>query len=54
MGNWKLVAAKGDPWELYDVRIDRAEQIDRAKEWPQIVEQLEKRWNAAAEEFSKL
>ena len=54
MGNWKLVAAKGEPWELYDVQIDRAEQNDRAREWPQIVEQLEKRWNAAADEFGKL
>ena len=54
VGNWKLVAAKGEPWELYDIQIDRAEQFDRAEEWPQIVKQLEKRWNAAAEEFSSL
>ena len=54
VGNWKLVAAKGEPWELYDIQIDRAEQFDRAEEWPQIVKQLEKRWNAAAEEFSRL
>ncbi len=30
VGDWKLVAAKGDPWELYDLRTDRAEQNNLA------------------------
>jgi arylsulfatase len=32
MGRWKLVAAKGSPWELYDLHGDRTETNDLAGE----------------------
>jgi arylsulfatase len=30
-GDWKLVAAKGDPWELYNLKNDRAESQNLVK-----------------------
>jgi arylsulfatase A-like enzyme len=46
MGHWKLVAAKNETWELYDLRTDRAEQHNLAKRHPEKVRQLERAWNA--------
>jgi arylsulfatase A-like enzyme len=54
VGNWKLVAARGDPWELYDMRTDRAESHDLAAERPGKVRQLEARWNREVEAISRL
>lgn len=45
-GDWKLVAAKGDPWELYDLCTDRAEQHDLAAARPQKAQELEALWNS--------
>jgi arylsulfatase A-like enzyme len=39
-GRWKLVRAHPDPWELYDMTIDRAETRDLAHAEPEIVAQL--------------
>ncbi len=50
MGDWKLVAAEGDPWELYDLARDRCETNDLAADHPERVEALEKEWNRIAEE----
>lgn len=44
-GNWKLVAAKGDPWELYDLSVDRAESNNLAQQNPEKVQELEALWN---------
>jgi arylsulfatase len=44
IGDWKLVAAKGDPWELYDLKIDRAEQQNLAPRLPEKVRELEQAW----------
>ncbi|MDG1897326.1 MAG: arylsulfatase [Fuerstiella sp.] len=54
VGDWKLVAAKGEPWELYDIKSDRAEQSDRAAEYPDKVKTLDARWQQSAAEFTKL
>jgi arylsulfatase len=54
LGDWKLVAAKGDPWELYDMRTDRAEQHNLASQMPEKVTELEERWNTQTSEFSEL
>lgn len=43
-GDWKLVAAKGDAWELYDMKTDRAEQINLASKMPDKVKELERIW----------
>jgi len=47
-GDWKLVAAKGRPWELYDLAADRCETRDRAGDEPGRVAALERRWKAIA------
>jgi arylsulfatase len=54
VGDWKLVAAKGDPWELYDLRTDRAESRNLAQEHPNKAKELETLWNKQTEEMSRL
>ena len=52
VGDWKLVAAKGDPWELYDLRTDRAEQINLALKMPDKVKELEHVWQEEADRYA--
>jgi arylsulfatase len=54
VGDWKLVAARDEPWELYDMRTDRAESRNLAKELPQKVAQLGSRWDEQLREFKEL
>ncbi|MBM3955181.1 MAG: hypothetical protein FJ309_11295 [Planctomycetes bacterium] len=54
VGDWKLVAAKGDPWELYDLATDRCETHDRAGEQPERVAALARRWEETAAECAAL
>ena len=42
--NWKLVQAKSEPWQLYDLSRDRTETRDLAKQFPERVERMEGRW----------
>jgi arylsulfatase A-like enzyme len=51
VGDWKLVAARGQPWELYDLSRDRCETHDLAAEMPQRVAELERMWQEAHDEF---
>lgn len=51
---WKLVAAKGEPWELYDLRTDRAEQHDLAAAMPEKAGQLERSWLEQTGLFTEL
>ena len=44
IGDWKLVAAKNDPWALYDLRTDRAEENDLSKKDSKKAKDLENRW----------
>ena len=53
-GEWKLVAAAGDPWALYDLRSDRAEQHDLAAEYPALVQELAALWEADTTAFTQL
>lgn len=39
-GNWKLVAAKDKPWELYDLEKDRTELIDLSTQYADRVQEL--------------
>ena len=49
-GKWKLVArGKDGPWELYDIKEDRTEMGDLAKDFPGKVEELAMMWQAWAE-----
>jgi arylsulfatase A-like enzyme len=53
-GDWKLVAAKGDPWALYDLTTDRAEQNDLAAKHPKLVKTLAALWQRQADEYTVL
>ncbi len=53
-GDWKLVAAKGDPWELYDLKSDRAEQHNLAAQMPGKVNELEQIWQRQTDTFKEL
>jgi len=44
-GDWKLVSKYRQPWELYNIRKDRSELNNLAKQHPDVVARLEKRWN---------
>jgi len=54
VGDWKLVAAKGEPWELYDMRTDRAEQHNLAAKLPDKVKELELSWQQQTDRFTEL
>ncbi len=54
MGRWKAVAAKDQPWELYDLETDRSEQSNMAKSQPEILSGLTRQWDATTDEFTQL
>jgi len=54
VGDWKLVAAKGDAWALYDLKTDRAEQNDLAAKMPDKVKELEAAWQKQTDDFTTL
>ncbi len=53
-GDWKLVSPKGEPWELYNLAKDRAEQKDLSNKRTRKVKELEKLWQSKMDEFKKL
>ncbi|MCA8995968.1 MAG: arylsulfatase [Planctomycetaceae bacterium] len=53
-GDWKLVAAKDDPWELYDLSQDRIESHDLVSEHPETVSDLKSLWQEKLKEFTDL
>lgn len=53
VGDWKLVALKGGPWELYDLSRDRGETDDLAARMPEKVRELEALWTRQADEFRR-
>ena len=54
VGDLKLVAAKNEPWQLYDLRDDRAESHDLAEQQPEKVRELEAVWQRQLKDFSEL
>jgi arylsulfatase len=54
VGDWKLVAAKNQPWELYDLRTDRAEQNNLASKMPEKAQALESEWQKQTDAFTEL
>jgi arylsulfatase len=50
VGDYKLVAAKNDPWELYDLKTDRAEQNNLAAKMPDKVKELADLWQKQTDE----
>lgn len=47
-GDWKLVAQRGKPWELYHFEGPRTEGADLAARFPERVQDLAQRWKAWA------
>jgi arylsulfatase len=47
-GKWKLISQgnRQPAWELYDMRADRSELIDLAREFPARVERMARMWQA--------
>ena len=54
VGDWKLVAAKDDPWELYDLKTDRAEQHNLAVQQPDRVKELAQIWQSQTDRTVEL
>jgi len=54
VGNFKLVAAKGDAWALYDLSTDRAEQFDLSAKMPEKAKELANLWQKQTDEFIAL
>ena len=48
VGDWKLVARHNQPWELYDLRVDRSERSNVATLHPQRVQTLANQWETWA------
>ena len=44
-GKWKLVAANGDAWELYDMNADRTETNNLAEQNPTVVQKMTTLYN---------
>ena len=53
-GDWKVVAAADEPWELYDLSVDRAETNNLAEKHPEKVRELAEGWLAREREFREL
>ena len=52
VGDWKLVAAKNEPWELFDLASDRTETHNLANQNPIKVRELSQRWQQRMDEFA--
>ena len=53
-GDWKLVAAKNEPWELYDLAHDRAENDNLAAKDSDKVRELSSLWQSELRSFQEL
>jgi arylsulfatase len=53
VGDWKIVAVKGGPWELYDLSRDRIESNDLAASRPNKVRRLAATWSRLDEEYHR-
>ncbi len=53
-GSWKAVAAKGEPWELYQLALDRDESDNLAKSQPEMLAKLVAAWERQLEEMKVL
>jgi arylsulfatase len=54
IGDWKLVAAKDDSWQLYNLATDRSETQNLAAKYPDKVRQLEAAWQQRMDDYRQL
>lgn len=54
VGDWKLASLRSGPWELYHLAEDRNEAVDRAQEFPEIVEEMATKWHSVAETIDRV
>jgi arylsulfatase A-like enzyme len=52
-GDWKLVAARDEPWQLYNLAKDRAENVDLAATNPAKAKELDDLWQVKLTEFQR-
>lgn len=50
-GNWKIVAAKDEEWELYNFNVDRTESHNLANDNQERVSEMGNRWNKMLDEI---
>jgi arylsulfatase len=53
-GDWKLVAARDEKWQLYDLAKDRAENDDVSAKYPEKAKELLALWQKKLGEFQQL
>jgi arylsulfatase len=54
VADWKLVSAVGEPWELFDLKTDRAEHNNLVAKMPEKAKELEALWQKQTDEFIRL
>lgn len=53
VGDWKLVAARDDPWELYNLAEDRGETRNLVEKFPEKARELEELWDRLWNRFQE-
>jgi len=53
-GNWKLVAARDEPWELYDLSHDPQERMNLAIKRPTLVHEMAMDWQKLDQRFQDM
>ena len=46
MGDWKMSALNGKPWEMFDLSRDRTETNNLASQYPDKVKQMNRLWES--------
>ena len=54
VGNWKLIADKDEPWELFNLEEDRTESNNLADSYPDKVLEMDKQWNIMLDEIREV
>ncbi|MEZ5299283.1 MAG: sulfatase-like hydrolase/transferase [Verrucomicrobiales bacterium] len=52
-GDWKVVSARGGPWELYNLAVDRTELHDLSAVDPALRDELSALWHQTAEKVER-
>jgi arylsulfatase len=53
-GDWKLVSARGEPWELFKMSVDPTETNNLVSQEPQKARELELLWQQRMDEMTRL